>query len=810
MPLLQEARIPTSEDPTGPLPVLPQYFVDRNDILCAIQSFLEKARLGQSARRSFVIKGNSGWGKSSLVLKLLGWAHGLPVQRISLTAADSRVAKDRSFVTESIRLALSDALRFIDREEGNLLVRDADPLASPDVITAFASFREKAALSVLVFDQFEDFVTRPELGKAFAVVTDLIRDLERTKPPFAVGFTWKSDLSGSYSDRAFEGWRASLPLMEIFRIDELRASDVWKIVEFASKNSSGEQRIVALPYDLKSRIVDQSANYPWLAKKLLTHVFRRIAKGDSPKDLLAENLAIERLFKDDVQELDNASDKCLRFVAARGAIDLSGTDGECSEKVLTELVKSHLLVKLGPQYRVSSDILRAYLVNGKVPSISWAPLLNYPPDRELITKALKRLQARPRKTDQLRSFLKVKQSYLDGFSEDLVALGVAEFVEEDRICVSPGLETKGEELLMRVVCDNLRRHEVYRAFAQQISVGGSMPSENWHAFFLKADPRARDNPGKAWERHSRALRGWLQFGGLIEESDDSIIHAEAGHATLPHRTNFPGAKRQREKLFAGSCGHSRLEELVTQLRRKPAGVPWKSLERRVTSNAITEAIALELAQGQQGEKVYLAERGWQGDPLSAVRRAVEETPSMQTVRRLAADDGLERFTDPREAIGGAVAKDFGKRWTKASALRVGAGLISFYRWLESLRFAGDERSTSGLSNQLEESPAKRKPKDVPRDTKETLMEETWELLENVAVELYASGPDAQNLWERAGGSNGDLKFSETGRNRWRHALTEARRGKGIQLDKLLREMRRDYPKNENLGKIAKELVQGRH
>jgi hypothetical protein len=685
---LQEARIPASDDPTAPLPVDPQYFVDRERILRDIQSFLEKIRLGQPVKRSFVIKGNSGWGKSSLVLKLASRAQPSHAERISITGVDSRVAKDRSFVFESIRIALLQALDLIRHEAKDLRVREANPLSSTGVVRAFSALKERAALAVLVFDQFEDFVIRRELGDALSVVGDLVRDLERTKPPFAIGFTWKTDLS-SNDDEALRRWEDLVRLMEQFLLEELTIPDVWLIVETASKRFAPQNGI---PYELKSRIVDQSVNYPWLAKKLLTHVFGRIAKGDSPKTLLAGNLAVEGLFNAELQELNQNSDGCLRFVAKQGAMDLAEAKDKCPEKALADLVKRHLLVRAGTQYRVSWEILREYLANDKVPPIPFAPPLHNP-DLELMGKAFTKLRAGPVRPIQLRSLLKIKKPYFDRFLEDLLMLGLVELVSEDRIRASEDLESSSLDEIARVVGENLKRHDVYRAFAREIPLGGSMPSEKWNAFFINEAWRTKKTeiPGDTWEPQSRALRRWLQFAGLIEEAGDRIVHPQAGRVIVVRKAKTPSSRRQPEKLFVGNSKPSHLKELVARLRLKAKGMSWKTLERATTGNAIRDAIALGLAEGKQGGAVYLTEMGRKGDPLLAVRSAVEGASTMLEVKRLAGDDDPEeKFTN--EGLGGAVGLQFGKHWTANSAERVGTGLISFHRWLGSFRQVADQIS----------------------------------------------------------------------------------------------------------------------
>ena len=83
-------------------------------------------------------------------------------------------------------------------------------------------------------------------------------------------------------------------------------------------------------------------------------------------------------------------------------------------------------------------------------------------------------------------------------------------------------------------------------------------------------------------------------------------------------------------------------------------------------------------------------------------------------------------------------------------------------------------------------------------------EEKWELIEDTVTELYPSGPDHEDLWDRAGGRSGDLQHNGIGRARWHHALGQIRRGKGLPVDKLLREMRRDFPYNDKLRYLAQD------
>ena len=74
--------------------------------------------------------------------------------------------------------------------------------------------------------------------------------------------------------------------------------------------------------------------------------------------------------------------------------------------------------------------------------------------------------------------------------------------------------------------------------------------------------------------------------------------------------------------------------------------------------------------------------------------------------------------------------------------------------------------------------------------------EKWESFESIAAELYPSGPNDNELWERAGGRNADLRWDGNGRSRWHAALVHIRQGgRALEIEHLLDEMSKDFPMN---------------
>jgi hypothetical protein len=81
-------------------------------------------------------------------------------------------------------------------------------------------------------------------------------------------------------------------------------------------------------------------------------------------------------------------------------------------------------------------------------------------------------------------------------------------------------------------------------------------------------------------------------------------------------------------------------------------------------------------------------------------------------------------------------------------------------------------------------------------------EEKWQVLEDLATDLYPTGPDHNELWDRTGGRQADLQSYGNGRARWHNAIGQIRRGKEPRAVRLLGEMSREHPWNEQLRRLA--------
>jgi hypothetical protein len=91
-------------------PSRPIDFVGRKGLIRDIREFLDRVRLGNTPSRLFGIKGQSGWGKSSLALKL---AHELQAEGIYIFPVDCRAAKTSYYADLAVSRALQWAEQYI-------------------------------------------------------------------------------------------------------------------------------------------------------------------------------------------------------------------------------------------------------------------------------------------------------------------------------------------------------------------------------------------------------------------------------------------------------------------------------------------------------------------------------------------------------------------------------------------------------------------------------------------------------------------------------------------------------------------------
>lgn len=656
-----------------PRPARPVDFVGRDEVLSDIVGFLGDVRSSATQTRSFAVLAPSGWGKSSLALKLARKAGTGRLAGCSVTAVDSRSATSPAFVVEALRLALRDAgVAGSPRKAGLRVQSLREPLASPDIQRALEALRGRSSICVLLFDQFEELFAKESLFEVFHAVRDLTLDIDARQVPLVLGFAWKTDVSLPQEHPAYHLWHQLSDRRRTFTVGEFGRGEIASVVFKAERALSKR-----LSPALRSRLAEQCQGLPWLLKKLLVHVLQRVSTPESQYLLLERELDIEQLFKQDLEQLKDEHLKCLRFVAGRAPIAVSEVEDKFTRETTNLLIHQRLLVRSGMNYVIYWDIFRDYLVEGKVPAIPWARTFQRTPPVAL--RALSVLHDEgPSAALQLGSHLGIKEAPTWNLLGDLVALQLVESAGSGVYRLTHYVADLTAESVADTVRRQLRRHVVAQAIERSWVKGEVVDYESWVSFFGKHQPRGQTFSDATLRQYAATLKSWLLFAGLIELEPRGVSRADGAGAQM----GVASASRIGG-LFLGTAAPSRLEDLLKGLNAHRGTLTRAELESAGFRNAIADAIALGLVDASKGLLLLRSHTSSDTALIDQAKRLVARQPAV-----LLALDCLREAGDDKRLASSQLGIALDAAWKPASAARNLGGLLRFALWAESARAGG--------------------------------------------------------------------------------------------------------------------------
>jgi len=187
------APVPVADSIDDYRPCRPSDFIGRKDLLGELRTFLESIQKETNASRVLALTGHSGFGKSSLVLKLTEQVHSRELRnKIFVFAVDTRSARHKSFVSAAVYECLQAAVRsgFLPEPPSTLSVPSEGPiLSSNSARWALSELSRSRRLLVIFFDQFEEVLSKDELRPAFDAMHSLALEVHAEKGPLVLGFS---------------------------------------------------------------------------------------------------------------------------------------------------------------------------------------------------------------------------------------------------------------------------------------------------------------------------------------------------------------------------------------------------------------------------------------------------------------------------------------------------------------------------------------------------------------------------------------------------------------------------------------------
>ncbi|WP_341869887.1 restriction endonuclease [Micromonospora arida] len=478
------------------LPAAPKYFVGRRGIVKLLDEALD-ARPGV-----LVLNAKSGWGKSSLALRL---------ERLVLDRSghalvlDTRTANSRRYVTKVLRRAANEAA------EKNLLRLRPDAswasLASALRTLSEAEWLGKNPI-VVFFDQFENVFRNEELTREFR---DLALGARELSDRLLVGFAWKTDHVGwteSYPYHMRDEIRAGATVVPIAPLGAAEVDTLLRRLE----NAIGQ----SLARDLRQRLREYSQGLPWLFKKLAGHLLSEIAAGATQERLASEGLNVQNLFDADLAEISPAEQEALRHIARYAPIAIGEVEERVPGHVVQSLVNRRLIVQVGEKLDTYWDIFRDYLNNGRIPVEDSYILRQTPLSVARLLREVAIDDGNGNIPDIARR-LGTSENALFNLSRELRLLGATTY-EPNQVRIIDEIWTADdpERELRRRVASSLRRHRAFSSFSSLSERMGKITVGNLARELPAAFPAVAVAEA-TWQTYARAFLLWFEYAGLATQ-----------------------------------------------------------------------------------------------------------------------------------------------------------------------------------------------------------------------------------------------------------------------------------------------------
>ncbi|MFI1809908.1 restriction endonuclease [Streptomyces sp. NPDC020422] len=489
------------------LPASPQYFVGRRKLISEVEEILS------SGSSVVVINAQSGWGKSSLALRLKESARKLDGLCVVF---DTRTASSQEYVAHALRRAATQA-----QKNKILTLPEASSWASlgSALETLKAAQWSPGSGPVLIFfDQFENIFNDELLTREFRNLALGVHELES---PISVGFAWKTDLVGwteAHPYRLRDEIRSNAHVVQLSPLGPGEVDTLLRKLE--------QQLGAKLVRDLKERLREYSQGLPWLFKKLAGHVLSEVAGGVTQSQLVSEALNVQSLFEKDLSELSPNEREGIYQIARYAPVPVSEAMEIVPAEVVQSLLNRRLIVQVGEKLDTYWDIFRDFLVNGTVPIEESFILRVSPMSVGRLVKEVLDLGGNAAVAD-LASIMKTSETVVYNLSRDLRMFGVLAY-EPTRIrLVEEFLSVDdSEEYLRRRVAKSLRRHRANSTLARLVDQHGE---EVPVASFARALPRAFPAVAageKTWGLYAKSFAQWFEYAGIARLQAQSLVLME--------------------------------------------------------------------------------------------------------------------------------------------------------------------------------------------------------------------------------------------------------------------------------------------
>ncbi|MBR0646890.1 restriction endonuclease [Plastoroseomonas hellenica] len=640
-------------------PARPQDYVGREDLQKDVLDLFEKVRTRATRTRVFAIKGPSGWGKSSSVLKIADRA-GSRKPKVFVYAVDSRAASSRRFVELALYRALLESIEqgFV-RTPGTLSIGGPNaPLSTGSIGAIFAQLRRERKAICLIFDQFEELLYKEELSPIFDDVRMLCDSAIEAGEGLIIGFSWKTDGAVPPEHNAYHLWHSLADRRREFELNLFSSGEVTIAINRFMKELGQ-----AISPQLRRLLWDHCQGYPWLLKKLCIHILEQVRNGLDQSEILVRTLRIEELFSRDIERLSASELACTRQVASEAPAEFFKIVGIYGDVTITSLLDKRLIIRTGSRLNVYWDIFRDYILTEKVPYIP----TTYIPQLNVVTylSALRNLISSTEMSyRELAKVLNITAGTADNLVRDMVIVGHAEANRKTGSVIALHLNVEDAAKCLIGFC---RSHALYRAVLERFGVEEGFSLSDVVRVAAEIYSRLRLSAA-VLEQYARRAMQWCVAAGLIDRVGEDYFASGASHG-VSGLTAGGSRNRRGRGFFLGDAPPERVVAAIAALATERLN--REELRLRHGNKAFEALCALGIADNRGALLTTIDDT-----PASLARHAARANPALHAMRRI-----IER--EPNVAgseLGAALAVELSATWTEASCDRFGNALRRWVGW----------------------------------------------------------------------------------------------------------------------------------
>lgn len=520
-------------------PCNPRDFVGRIDIQNQFWDFLSGVRNQNHKSRIICFLGDTGIGKSSLIVKLKhDCFHKKKYQdKFYIYCVDVRSAKEKTFISSAAIQAMQQAIddKFIDLENHKIFVESVEnPLLSTNssIEIILNKLKQENKLIVIFFDQFEELFTKESLFFVYEKFERLAYEINSIQENIVIGFCWRTGILMPNQHPAYYLW---------FKLEDKRI-DI-KIKPFSEKETSQFIQLFEeyLAIKNKQNIVNKRTikflkehceGFPWILKKICSVIVSELELGNEKLERYNMNNLLQEIFKNELDSLSPEQYECLKYVAHNSPIDFSKLFELYGNDTIKRLEEKKFLIKSGINYIIYWDIFREFIKNGELPSIT----VKYRPRVSLdqIWEILKVFRDIPSTSNDYREIEitelldkvqpKRTEKTLRNSLWDLIKF--FELIKDkkaNKIMIPEFILSLKEEKLADYLAEQLKEHIVVKELHKQYKKGNKVTL--WgiqgiikHTILSDENENENEKQEKTYQDYTSRIISWLLYCGILEKT----------------------------------------------------------------------------------------------------------------------------------------------------------------------------------------------------------------------------------------------------------------------------------------------------